>query len=206
MARAIRVLILLVVWLGVPRHAAADWQIAPLVGFVFQVGSNFIDLDRAAENTHWNFGGAVTLIGDGPIGVEGLFIYTPSFFEQDEPGIGSLPSVDLVTGSRAYALMGNVVLATPRRWNEYGLRPFISGGVGLLRAEIDDIFDVFPVRANLLGYNVGGGAVGFLNDRVGLRFDLRYLRNLRPSDTPNTSIGRSRLSFWNAAVGVVLKY
>ena len=67
-----------------------------------------------------------TLIGRGPIGVEGLLMITPHFFEST--------AVSALTTSRVYALMGNVVLATPLRWNEYGLRPFISGGLGLLHA------------------------------------------------------------------------
>ena len=85
--------------------------------------------------------------------------------------------------------MGNVVLTTPRSWNPYGLRPFVSGGIGLLHATATDALEFSPVNTNLLGYNVGGGAVGFLNDRVGLRFDLRYFRNLKPSDDPENAIG-----------------
>ena len=103
--------------------------------------------------------------------------------------------------------MGNVVLTTPRSWNEYGLRPFVSGGIGLLHASTaTDALDVLPVNTNLLGYNVGGGAVGFLNDRVGLRFDLRYFSNLKPSDDTENAIGRVHLSYWTGSVGVVLKY
>ena len=49
--------------------------------------------------------------------------------------------------------------------------------------------------------------MGFLNDRVGLRFDLRYFSNLKPSDDPELSvIGRVHLSYWTGSVGVVLKY
>ena len=47
--------------------------------------------------------------------------------------------------------------------------------------------DVLPVEAKLLGYNVGGGAVGFLTERTGLRFDLRYFSNLKPTDDTGRS-------------------
>ena len=40
----------------------------------------------------------------------------------------------------------------------------------------------FPARANLPAYNVGGGAVGLLTNKVGLRFDLRFLRTLPPGE------------------------
>ena len=146
------------------------------------------------------------MIGDGPVGVEGLVVYTPGFFQQDNPpSIDGLPAPDVVD-SRALAIMGNVVLTTPRRWNEYGLRPYVSGGIGLLHASAMDALEFLPVDANLLGYNIGGGAVGFLTDRTGLRFDLRYFSNLKPSDEPQIAIGRVQLSYWTASVGVVFRY
>ena len=144
-------------------------------------------------------------MGSGPVGVEGLVVYTPGFFQQDNPPLGIDGEVppDIVA-SRTLAIMGNVVLTTPRSWNEYGLRPFVSGGIGLLHATATDALDITPVNTSLLGYNVGGGAVGFLNDRVGLRFDLRYFSNLKPSDDPEIAIGRVHLSYWTGSVGVVL--
>ena len=53
--------------------------------------------------------------------------------------------------------MGNVVLATPRHWNRYGLRPSLSGGIGLMHAALDDQHQVFPFTLNLFGMNIGGG-------------------------------------------------
>jgi len=156
---------------------------------------------------HWNFGGAVAVMGSGPVGIEGLVVYTPGFFEQDKPpAVDGVPPPNIVD-SRTLAIMGNLVLTTPRSWNEYGLRPFVSGGIGLLHATATDALELLPVSASLLGYNIGGGAVGFLNDpRVGLRFDLRYFSNLKPSDDPDIAIGRVHLSYWSGSVGVVLKY
>ena len=145
------------------------------------------------------FGGAATLIGAGPLGAEALFVYTPDFFGEST---GSLLQVQ---GSRTLAVMGNVVLAAPRSWNEYGLRPFLSGGLGLLHAAVDD--DILPVRENLLGINVGGGAVGFVTETTGLRFDLRYFRHLKPSSLEEgTSFGDVRLSYWTGSVGVVFRF
>jgi hypothetical protein len=124
-------------------------------------------------------------------------VYTPRFFQGEDSS--------LVTNGRALALMGNVVLTVPRSWSEYGLRPFASGGIGLLRASVS-VPGAFTVRENLLGYNVGGGAVGFLTERTGLRFDLRYFSNLKPSDAAGVSLGRVRLSYWTGTVGVVIRY
>jgi hypothetical protein len=187
-----------------PGVAAAEWHLTPFLGLIFQGDTSINDPEHGAEVTHWNFGGAVTFIGDGPIGAEGLIVYAPGFFEQDDS--------TLVTNSRSLAIMGNVVLATPRKWNEYGLRPFVSGGVGLLHASFDYLLaEVLPtVRPNLLGYNVGGGAVGFLSDQVGVRFDLRYFGTVNPKEAgpeeEPIAFGPERLSYWNASVGVVFKF
>jgi hypothetical protein len=197
-----RVLALLGVLLfSVPATARAEWQLTPFLGLTFKGNTTLIDHEQAADKVHWTFGGTVALMGAGPVGVEGVVAYTPGFFQQD-----ITPIVDIVD-SHTLAIMGNVVLTTPRSWNEYGLRPFVSGGIGLLHATATDAFEFTPVNTNLLGYNVGGGAVGFLNDRVGLRFDLRYFSNLKPSDDPELSVtGRVHLSYWTSSVGVVLKY
>src|SRR6478672_1567015 len=144
--------------------ASADWLIAPFFGFTFKGETSLVDLENGAPKVHWNFGASATLIGRGPFGVEGLFLYVPHFFESDE--------ASAVTSSNTYSLMGNVVLTTPLKWNEYGLRPYVSGGLGLMHvAQQPRIANTFPINENFLGYNVGGGATGFITDRTGLRFD-----------------------------------
>jgi hypothetical protein len=192
---------------SVPATARADWQLTPFLGLTFKGDTTLLDYEQAAGKVHWSFGGSVAFIGGGPVGVEGLVSYTPGFFQQDNPPLGDNgePPVTVVE-SRTLAIMGNVMLTTPRSWNEYGLRPFVSGGIGILHATAIDSFEFTPVDSNVLGYNIGGGAVGFLTDRVGMRFDLRYFSNLKPSDDPDAAIGRVHLSYWNASVGVVLKY
>jgi len=71
-----------------------------------------------------------------------------------------------------------------------------------------------PIGICLLGCGiVGSGVVRILRDqqallhaRTGLRFDLRYFSNLKPSDDPEIAIGRVHLSYWTASVGVVFRY
>jgi hypothetical protein len=190
-----------------PARAAADWHLTPLLGLTFQGETTLLDSESAVGKAHWHFGGAVTVVGSGVIGAEALIVYTPGFFQQDSPpAIGGVPAPDVIA-SRSLAIMGNALMTTPTRWNEYGLRPFVSGGIGLLRASAKDSFDILPVSTNLLGYNIGGGAVGFLTERAGLRFDLRYFSNLKPSDSDEgIAIGRVQLSYWTASAGVVFKY
>jgi hypothetical protein len=209
--RVPRVLLLAALLTGLfPAGALAEWQFAPFVGFSFGGDTN-IALTEFAKS-HWTFGGTARLIGAGPLGVESLFIYVPGTFQSEEVDplfLDSGQQSETITASHALALMGNVVLTTPRAWNEYGLRPFVSGGAGLLQVYHNE--STFPARANLAAYNVGGGAVGLLSDRVGLRFDLRYFsttpHNKESSEEILTEFNeRVRVHFWAVTVGVVFKY
>ena len=199
--------------LSFPPIAHAEWQFTPFIGYTFKATSTFVDFDidpdrAATDQTRLNFGGAVRLIGESPFGVEAYYVHTPGFFDPKPQFNIVLPRV---LESRTYAVMGNVVLSTPRSWNRYGLRPSVSGGIGLMHASEEDQLQVIRYRVNLLGMNVGGGAVGFLSDHVGVRFDLRYFRNIKGlsqedlEDFPVTVGQPVRLRYWAIAFGVVFK-
>ena len=202
MRTRLRVLALVGVLVGsAPGTAHADWLLAPFLGLTFKGDTTLIDHEQATGKVHWSVGGSVTIVGGGPVGIEGLVVYTPGFFQQD-----NVAPPDVVD-SQTLAIMGNVVLTTPRSWNQYGLRPFLSGGVGMLQASATDAPLLLPVPSTrLLGYNIGGGAVGFLTERTGLRFDLRYFSNLKPTDDTEVATGQVHLSYWTGSVGVVFRY
>jgi hypothetical protein len=195
-------------FLALPAPAEAEWQFTPFLGYTFKGSTTLVDWESAADDVHWNFGGAVTLIGESPVGVEAYYVRTPGFFQSESGSL--IPEVADVTASRMYAFMGNVVLATPRSWNRYGLRPFLSGGVGAIHASYDE--RALAARVNVAAMNLGGGAVGFLTERVGLRFDLRYFRNIRGVSeedadlAPTLSDEPVRLRYFTISIGVVFKY
>jgi hypothetical protein len=180
-----------------PRIAAAEWQMTPMVGFTFSGETSLIDLEHGAEKVHRQLGGSVTLLGGGMFGAEGVFVYTPGFFKGDSSG--------LVAHSRNLALMGNVVLTAPRRWTEYGLRPFVSGGIGLMHASAADEANNLPVSKSCAGFNVGGGAIGFLSERVGLRFDLRYFANIHRTYEGPIALAPLHIRYFTASVGIVFR-
>jgi hypothetical protein len=192
-----RVLALCCVLLLAPaQHAAAEWHFTPMAGLTLLGSTSIFDPELGTEKRHWNLGGAVTLLGSGLVGAEVITAWTPGFFERDD--------LSLVDSSRVLSLMANVVLTTPRRWTEYGLRPFVSGGLGLMHvAKMDP--GLFPVDLNLAGFNIGGGAIGFLTPRTGLRFDLRYHSTLNASDEGPISIGDVHLRYVTASIGLVLR-
>lgn len=180
-----------------PAVAAAEWHITPMIGLTFAGKTTLQDLDQATGKVHPNLALSGTLLGGGLLGVEVLGSLTPGFFQT---GDGTF-----VKESRAYTVMGNLVLTAPRRWTEYNLRPFVSGGVGLMRATQVDVREVLPASVSLFGYNIGGGAVGFFTSTTGVRFDLRYYGTLRGYDRGGIAIGEVQLRYMTATVGVVIR-
>jgi hypothetical protein len=182
------------------RGASADWHVAPFVGYTFLGSTTVFDPEDGAGKPHFNAGASVARVTQGLFGVEALFVYTPDFFRGEGGSVGR---------SRSLALMGNVVLTIPRRLTEYSLRPFVSGGAGLIDISLSEaFFNISSGSESVLGYNVGGGAVGFLSETTGVRFDLRYFGTLRGS-TPDSLLALQpviRVRYWTGTIGLVLRY
>ena len=197
-----------------PRAASAEWHFTPLLGLTFGGNTTLFDPQQGTGKKHLNFGGAVSRFGNGIIGVEGLVIYTRHFFEFDGPRdpVALAAPVDI---AKSYTLSasGNIVLTVPKRWTEYFLRPYVSGGFGLLRAvSIDQPpspgeESVFPVKSTMPGFTIGGGAIGFLSQGTGIRFDVRYHGGLRrePKDSENVVGPELHLRYMTAEIGVVIR-
>ena len=198
---------LVVCLLTVPRAAAAEWHITPMIGVTFAGRTTLIDPQLAASKRHVNLGGALSLLGAGVFGAETIVTITPGFFQTDRTPLDSAVGRVEIDSSRTVSWMANAVLTTPRRWTEYSLRPFVSAGLGVLHASQTPQADDrgLPVRATMAGFNVGGGAIGFLTKRTGVRFDLRYSSTLRGTDQGLMAIGPARLHYMTASVGLVIR-
>ena len=182
--------------LALPLPAAAEFHFTPMVGLTFRGRTSIVDVEAATDNTHKNFGGSIGWFGSGIFGAEVIGTWTPGFFEAGEG--------TLVQNSRARALMANVIVTTPRRWSEYSLRPFLSGGVGQLTASTDEVANVLPFNVKLTGFNIGGGAIGFLSENTGVRFDLRYYGTLNRTEE-TLAIGPAYLRYMTASIGIVFR-
>jgi hypothetical protein len=210
MLRTVSACILLLVVL--PAPAAAEWHFTPMVGWTFKTATNIFDAEtdlasgeRAVDRTHKNLGGAVSVFGEGVFGAEAIVTWTPSLFQGKE-------DADIVDPGRSISLMGNVVLTVPRKWTEYFLRPYFSGGIGLMHAKVHQIEReggpvLDPLNLDTLGYNLGGGAIGFFTDRTGVRVDFRYHSTFRRSDDipPVVDADVAHLRYMTFAVGVVIR-
>jgi hypothetical protein len=193
--------------LAAPATAVAEWHITPMVGLTFAGKTTITDFDQGTGKRHPNLAVAGTLLGGGLLGVEGIATVTPGFFQSGEES-GLFPpgqENSFVESSRLTSLMGNIVVTAPRRLTEYSLRPFVSGGFGLLRVSKVETRDLLSTTTNLFGYNIGGGAIGFLSRNTGVRFDLRYYSTVRGTDRGAIAFGDVHLRFMTASVGLVIR-
>ena len=197
MRRFIRVGILSVSLALAPAAARAEWQIKPFGGITFGPSSTLlIDLDHEAGQPKLNLGVSGLWLGE-VVGIEGDVATTAGFFSGD-----SSSKATLILRSHVATVMGNAVVALPKSISEYGLRPYAVAGLGSMHVSTNDNQFAFPFTKWLSAWDVGGGATGFLNDFVGLNWDLRYFKTLQ---TQPGGTGPEHLSFWRATMGISVR-
>jgi opacity protein-like surface antigen len=184
-----------------PAKASADWLFTPFIG------SNFggsADLGTPGEdfndefNRKLTYGASFEWMGGGIVGFGVDFGYSPNFF-----GITDSNGIDLVGDGNVTTLMGNVIVGAPLG----AVRPYASGGLGMIKTHVDNAGQFFDMNRSDLGFDVGAGVMGFFNDNVGLRGDIRYFRAVNDnsgSDSIDVSLGSFK--FWRGTVGVTFKF
>lgn len=194
----VRIIALAVAFAAVhPAAASADWFITPFLGIKFASSTSIVDLELGASNPKMTLGVSATILSDRILGIEGELGYYPRFFERSG-GSG------LVVRSNVTTLFGNVVFAVPRAITRDSLRPYALAGVGLIHVGIDDLLGLLPVDTNLVGFGIGGGALGRLTNRTSVRFEVRHIRNLVPPNETVPGFGAIQIKYWRATVGVSL--
>ena len=188
-------------WLMAPAHLAAEWQIRPFIGFTFGAASTFTNPELASGTRKTIIGVSGGWLGE-IFGLEADFSRVPDFFQRDDA-----PEEAQLVSSAVTTLTGNVVIAMPRRIAGYGLRPYFSGGAGMVRSDVEGRFGLVEIHRTLPALSLGGGVTGFLTPDIGLSWDIRRFHTLRgEGETLGNSIGRERLSFWRATMAVAVRY
>jgi hypothetical protein len=190
---------LMVAGLLVPTVAsAADRQIRPFIGATFGGGTTFLDTEEAIAKPHLAIGASAVFLGE---------IFGTEIDVFDAPGFFKAGDRNLVYSSHVATFSGNVVLAAPRRFTEYFLRPYVVGGATLMLVRtttaLNGALDVSAVRP---AFDVGVGAVAFITNKVGVSWDVRRFQTV--GDTPGVglSFGDEHLSFWRATMTAVFRY
>ena len=191
-----------VVWLAgalsaCARADAADRQLRPYVGATFAGSTTYVDPESAIGKPHPAIGATAVFLGE-VFGAEVDVADAPGFFESGDK--------HLVQRSHVTTLLGGVVIAAPHRMTEYTLRPYFVAGAGLMRISTTTAFGVFDVSQVTPAFDAGVGAVAFLTNRAGLSWDVRRFQSVGGGDDAGLSFGGAHLSFWRAAMAVVIRY
>lgn len=171
---------------SVPSTGLAQVILTPFAGATFE---------GDAPASKLSTGVAATFMG--PVaGFELELGYTPDFFATND-------NVILVGDNNVTSLMANLILGV----GAGPVRPYVTGGAGLLRASItsaDDLFD--DVNENDFGVNVGGGVFVFFSEHVGVRGDLRYFRSFQDIDAADLDFDLGTFDFWRGYAGLSFKF
>ena len=191
-----------------PAKASADWLFTPFIGMNWGGNAGFTDLAGDFEDEFeqkMNFGAQLSWMGAGVLGFEVDFGYSPNFF-QDTAGDDDFEFGD----SNVTTLMANLKVGVPFGGQTGGgIRPYASGGIGIIKSRIDDADDLFEVNSTNWGLNVGGGVAGFFSDNVGVQGDVRYFRSLEDTEAggeDDFNLGFGSFSFWRGTVGLVFRF
>jgi opacity protein-like surface antigen len=187
-------LLVMAVLLLLPGVARADWLFTPYGGMTF--GKDAKNLE------HFNWGVSAGWMGAGIVGWEVDFNHTPNFFEAKDAS----NTTELFGKNNVTSLMGNVIVGAPIGGQHgIGLRPYVSGGVGLLKQNVPAASDLLSVSSNDFGMNFGFGAHVFASDHVGFRGDVRYLRSFQKDETTVTNFALGNFDFWRWTAGVTFR-
>lgn len=170
--------------LWAPTQARAEGYVSPFAGVHF--GN-----DQIEKKFVW--GADAGWMGAGIIGGEVDFGWGPNAFDE-------------VTDNHVMDIMGNVIVGIPVGGTRGpGLRPYVTGGLGLIQSKIAGAGSFPDFDRKDFGFNLGAGAMGFFSDHVGLRGDVRYFRTINHDDAKDLNFDLGNFDFWRASVGLVLR-
>src|SRR5262245_48067404 len=173
-----------------PAQVRADGYVTPWIG------ADGVDRD---DDGNMSFGVTTGYMGAGVFGFEADFGYSPNFF---------FGSDDPFSHSHGVTLFGDAIFGIPIGGTHgAGIRPFVTGGLGLLRthSETEGLVDLSRSN-NAFGYEAGVGMMGFFAEHIGLRGDLRYFRSLQDQNFGSgVDFSPGRLHFWRVSGGVTFR-
>ena len=104
--------------------------------------------------------------------------------------------------------MFNVILGAPLGGQSgMGVRPYASAGIGAIHSKAGRDLGLVNVSNTDFGWNVGVGAMGFFNDHVGVRGDVRFLQSVRNDLKDNALFtDTGRFGFCRVTGGVVFRF
>ncbi|HWI16213.1 MAG TPA: porin family protein [Vicinamibacterales bacterium] len=192
----------LALFLAPASAQAQNWFVSPFIGGNFGGNADFGDFPDEDDEVEKRLDFGAT-IGWNPnvIGFEVDLAWSPNFFE-DTAGDRNFEFGD----NNVTTIMGNLLLSAKPGG---GIRPYASGGLGLIRANVASATGLFnDLSTNDLGVNIGGGLNANFSDNVGIRGDLRYFRALQNAEEDNDfdDLSLGSFDFWRGTVGLTFRW
>lgn len=187
--RWIPILAALIVF-GGTRQAAAQGFISPFIGYNFSGDAGCPEITNC-DDKHTNYGVAFGAIGS-VVGFEAELAHTNDFL-----GASSNQSTNVLT------FMANFMLAP-----KFGpIQPYFVVGGGLIRTAVETAGQ--NNGENQVGWDVGGGLIGYFSRHIGVRGDVRYFHSFQILDFsqfPGVQIGEKKLDFGRISVAAMFKF
>jgi opacity protein-like surface antigen len=189
--RSRTLLLAVLVIIGSARPSLAQGFVSPFLGYNFGGDAGCPEVTNC-EDKHANYGVAVGALGS-VVGFEAEFAHTSDF----RGSSATLQPTNVLT------FMTNFMLAP-----KFGpIQPYGLAGVGLIRTSVDTAGA--NTDENQIGYDLGGGLIGFFSSHIGVRGDLRYFHSFQVLDLskfPNFPASDKKLDFGRVALAVVFKF
>ncbi len=180
---------------------AQSWFVTPYIGGNFGGNADFGTFPNSndAVERRLNFGASIGWVPN-VVGVEFDFGFSPNFFEDTAGDRNFRFGRNNVTTAMANVIVG----AAPGS----GFRPYASGGLGLIRAQVQSATGLFnDLSTNDLGVNIGGGVGAQFTDNVGVRGDVRYFRAVQDTKADNAfDLSLGSFNFWRGTVGMTFRW
>ena len=177
--------------------AYADGFIVPSLGANFGGDAGSTLVGAVDDSSKATYGVAAGWMGNGIVGIEEDFSYSPSFYGKG----GSIVS------TRVFTLMTNVIVGIPIGGQRGGgVRPYVTGGLGLINRNVETGFSLPAFSSNQVGYDVGAGVMGYFSSHVGLRGEIRYFRNIETTDDNVVGVQQGHFNFARGSIGVLFRF
>ena len=182
-----------------PAKASADWLFTPFIGGTFGGSAHITDIGGDVKdefNRKLTYGGSLAYLGGGIVGFEVDFGYSPNFF-----GVDSNDSLNLIGDGNVTTLMGNLMLAGPKA----PIRPYASGGVGLIKTSVDNPTDLFRGQQQLR-LQCRRRADGLLQRQLRHPRRRPFLPGGEQQQRQQRRSDAEQLQFWRGSVGVTFRF
>lgn len=173
---------------GVAQPASAQVFLGPIGGYNFGGDSGCATV-TGCKDKNLNIGGAFGNYGD-LFGLEEEFSYAKDFYGQNASYNSSVAT-----------LMTSLLLSPDvGRIKPYGLI-----GVGLIKSNVE-FGNLSQLKSNLntIAWTLGGGIVGQLSERFGVRGEVRFIRAMKDREIFGIQAEGSKIRFARIGVGLLL--